>query len=955
MIPQSKTILFKFIYKAILFITLIVPKSDFAQTPSHFILGEEELSGIDIYDIYQDDDHIYWLATDNGLITYDGYKFTNIKCDDALSNSVFNLKTDYNNVLYGMNLSGQIFQIKDTVCEVYYKVPDSLMYKEMLYDFDENNDLVIATKSLFKVAKDKSITELLKSAFSDMTVLEDSTIRLFNPQGNSFIHLKNDLITKIPTNNTYKFKYIQFFNFKGNSFAFEQVDNRLTVIKDNKFIINDNYKIEKVDKKEILRFYPDESNLVIAKHSGGIQIYRGNTSVPSKVLFSNYLISTVCRDKEGNYLLGTFGGGILVVPNLNLVDVKITDSDINFTRITSTNDGLILLGTQNGSVYNVDADLNTKMIWNQNTKNVEILEYFPKENSILIDGKNATLLDLNTNQEKEYSIGAVKDITRYKFNTYLVGCNSGVYRLNLIDSSEKFIAISFFKDRTNCIAYDTITNTIFAGTALGLKIGNSEGASFYTINDKPIICRDILNHQGKMFITTKNKGVLIFENNILVEKWNQSTALPSDNLMQIAEFDNRMYITSDKGLIVTTLDGEVMTLLNKSDGVSTNKIIDFEIVNRVLWMLHQKGIQKIGIDQIQSFDVIPKIAIPKIWVNNSQINADKEATFKHSQNKFEFQISARNLKYQDEIYYAYQLEGIDKEWQRNSYKNNNIQYKTLPPGSYTFRVKSVCRDIESEQISYSFTISLPFWKTWWFYISVTLLIFAVVLLLFRREMNKQKKKLQLKNELNASKLIAIQSQMNPHFIFNAINSIQDLILKGDIDNSYRYIIKFSKLVRQTLNFSDKEFIPIEDELDLLGIYLELEKLRFKDDFQYDINCELTDVKVPPMLVQPFVENAIKHGLLHREGAKKLSITFTKEHFLQCTVIDNGIGRKKAQEIKDRQRKGYQSFSVSATQSRFEIMKTHYDQDLGVEFVDLEDGLEAIGTKVIIKIPYKQCY
>ena len=120
--------------------------------------------------------------------------------------------------------------------------------------------------------------------------------------------------------------------------------------------------------------------------------------------------------------------------------------------------------------------------------------------------------------------------------------------------------------------------------------------------------------------------------------------------------------------------------------------------------------------------------------------------------------------------------------------------------------------------------------------------------------------------------------MNPHFIFNAINSIQDLILKEDIDNSYSYIIKFSKLVRQTLNFSDKEFIEIEEETDLIETYLELEKLRFLDgDFEYSINItNCTDIMVPPMLIQPIVENAIKHGLLHKDGKKILSIEFIKE-------------------------------------------------------------------------------
>ena len=194
------------------------------------------------------------------------------------------------------------------------------------------------------------------------------------------------------------------------------------------------------------------------------------------------------------------------------------------------------------------------------------------------------------------------------------------------------------------------------------------------------------------------------------------------------------------------------------------------------------------------------------------------------------------------------------------------------------------------------------------------------------------------------------------FIFNAINSIQDLILQGDVDNSYSYIIKFSKLVRQTLHFSNKNFIDIEDEIELLKIYLELEKLRFKDDFVFEIETNnIEDLQVPPMLIQPFVENAIKHGLLHKEGQKKLTISFSKTDILTCMVTDNGVGRKKAMEIKNRQQKKHESFSVNATQARFEIMKEQYGDNLGIEYTDLEENEKSLGTIVTIKIPFQQNY
>lgn len=185
---------------------------------------------------------------------------------------------------------------------------------------------------------------------------------------------------------------------------------------------------------------------------------------------------------------------------------------------------------------------------------------------------------------------------------------------------------------------------------------------------------------------------------------------------------------------------------------------------------------------------------------------------------------------------------------------------------------------------------------------------VIVSLIYRWQLQVQKRKSRLANELNSSKLTAIRSQMNPHFVFNALNSIQDLVLKGDIENSYTYITTFSNLVRKTLNYSDKDFIGIEQEIDLLKVYLSLEKLRFKNTLTYEINIEnVEEVMLPPMLIQPFIENALLHGLLHKKGERRIVINFHLSDTLLCEIIDNGIGRKKSMEIKQRQNNKHDLF------------------------------------------------
>jgi two-component system, LytTR family, sensor kinase len=248
-----------------------------------------------------------------------------------------------------------------------------------------------------------------------------------------------------------------------------------------------------------------------------------------------------------------------------------------------------------------------------------------------------------------------------------------------------------------------------------------------------------------------------------------------------------------------------------------------------------------------------------------------------------------------------------------------------------------------------------------------LLIFGIIsvlitsFLLFKRyKANKQTEllkseiaKTQAENQATESELKALKSQMNPHFIFNALNSIQEQFMFGDKLVANEQMGNFTSLTRQILSVSGKKKIPLSSEIDILTKYLELEKMRFETDFDYAITCDDTIddeyVELPPMLIQPFVENSIKHGLLHKEGIKKLDIHFAlneDETQLICTVTDNGIGRKKAENIK--QKNQHNSFSTGSVAQRLQMINENDDQNLVYE--DLEDhNGTGIGTKVVLKI------
>lgn len=207
-----------------------------------------------------------------------------------------------------------------------------------------------------------------------------------------------------------------------------------------------------------------------------------------------------------------------------------------------------------------------------------------------------------------------------------------------------------------------------------------------------------------------------------------------------------------------------------------------------------------------------------------------------------------------------------------------------------------------------------------------------------------------KSEVAHLQLKSLKAQMNPHFMFNAMNSIQNLVLKGDRNEAYNYLTKFSLMIRENLNMSEKSFVLFKEELSLLKKYLELERLRFKDVFEFQLlgTEDVGDVKIPSMIVQPFIENSIKHGLLHKmDGVKKLEVVFKLDReVLICVITDNGVGIKESKKINEQNGGEHESFSTKAIRERLILLKDYYKTDIGFEYESLEKG-----TKVIIKIPY----
>jgi len=331
----------------------------------------------------------------------------------------------------------------------------------------------------------------------------------------------------------------------------------------------------------------------------------------------------------------------------------------------------------------------------------------------------------------------------------------------------------------------------------------------------------------------------------------------------------------------------------------------------------------------------------------------------YNNNYLTFQFSGITINSPLKVKYQYKLEGLDKNWSALT-NRTEASFGNLPHGQYTFKVKAVNGDgYWSNEVNYSFTIRPPWWHTWWAYALFAVVFAGIIYALFRYRLNKirlQHKMVLQQHKAAELEMQALRAQMNPHFIFNCLSSINRYILKNESEIASEYITKFSRLIRLILQNSQAAFIPLDSELESLQLYMALEVLRFNNHFDYTISIaddlDTSEIRVPPLIIQPFVENAIWHGLMQAKKKGRLDIElFRHNGELCCKITDDGVGRKKAAELKTSAT--YKSMGLKITADRIAILNQHKQSEM-IKITDLmlPDGT-AGGTEVFFKIPLIQ--
>lgn len=476
----------------------------------------------------------------------------------------------------------------------------------------------------------------------------------------------------------------------------------------------------------------------------------------------------------------------------------------------------------------------------------------------------------------------------------------------------------------------------------------------------------ISDKKGNIWVATLGKGLLRCRNEngqlVLLQQYDGRNGLPSNNALSVLADKNDNIWCGDYmslSLLVNPGINEQLISFSEKDGLleSYYQVLKLEQQrNGTIWVLTSMGIVSFHPDSIIQNDKAPVLLLKKIVAAGKDYeNTKKEIIFKRG--AVQIQYTAVSLTDPVAVRYAYRVKEQDSNW---IYTNNRIaDFSFLPPGTYTFELKA-CNNNNvwtEEPLLYSFTILPAFWQTWWFILLTVLVIATVVFIIFKQRIRDIKRKAAIKQQVTELEAKAIRAQMNPHFIFNSLNAIQESIVTEKIDVAYNYLSRFSKLLRMVLDNSEKTMIPLSSELEMVRLYLSLEALRFSQSFTYIIEVddylEKDDFYVPSLLFQPFAENAIWHGLINKEGEKKLFLRFKeKKGVLECEIEDNGVGRARAAAIKQ-QKLGSGRFASKGTRlamQRIELLNRERPGSASIETIDLFDTAgNAAGTKVIIRL------
>ncbi|WP_350292005.1 histidine kinase [uncultured Croceitalea sp.] len=933
-----------------------------AQDFSYFTLGKEELNSAEIYSILPTNDGKLFVSTDIGFYEYVSGKMRQVSVSEStnLQGPLFNLIQNSKNDVFGSDLLGNIYNIKSDSISLFFEMPKKYLGSDIYLCTDEDDSILVASNGCISIDNSK-FTELYyneRDQANGLSKKPNGDIILSFAKKDSIAYVKDKSINYLPRKIGGDFSKKNIFVLSGSLFTVGNNANQILSITDGKLYpyntINRFIDYEQYNEKEVWVRHPDKGLSIL-------QFKNDNFKV-SNLKLTDYFISDVVSAIDGTIYVGTFGEGVLVIPNQNVIHHRLNFTSSKLIDIEVAEDNTLYVLDRFNGLYNYKKN-ETKQLLGTSLRRDRIF-YHPNYTSGSLPGAPSLYF------QGENPGGAEKDISIINKDAYLIASSVGIKLYGhyepfandiwvIPDKSFDYRTFKKLKERCVAIAFNTYDSSFFVATLSEVyKVTKNGGIFPITYKSKKIRANQLLIKNNELWIATRDNGLLVSKTPNVKSSLVKYAGLQSDYIKQIQFQENKLFISHNEGFQIINLNNQEITSFGRADGIVNKVMKDFTVNKKHLWFISDNKLLSLNIDSLKKKTPNINLELAKVLVENKH-RKFQDSIFNNNENDFTFIPLFRGLLFEKEARIQYRLLGLQDNWNELPATTGRIEFNYLPSGSYTLQLRAIFQDYRTPIIKYSFRVKEVFWKTTWFILGISVLTLGLFLYLIRvrnarihrRNMQKIEKQ-TLKAEAVKSELKALKAQMNPHFIFNSLNAIQDLILQKETKPSYNYIELFASLIRRALVFSEKTYIAVEEELDFLDTYLKLAQLRFdEENFEYTFNCEVPlDQKIPTLLLQPFVENALNHGLFHKTGFKNIKIHIYNEGSMYCIIEDNGIGRKASSEILKRQKSGHQSFAMAAIKKRLEMLSEKENTTAIYRVEDLQENNRYSGTRITIQLP-----
>ena len=943
-------------------ILLFLTQFALGQNPYYYTIDKTNgLPSNSVYDIFQDSKGFMWFATGKGLCRYDGSVFKTFTSDIQTSKSGSCINEDSFGRIWYSNFDGYLYYVEN---EELKNLPQKESVGYIKYGIVKDKLFLIQTKSLI-VYDLKTLQPIYSYPLPDegikSTFTADSKFYLIGQQIYEVDYprkIKTHVITE------------EFIKTQGVPIVQKLNDYFFIVSKFSNYYYT--YKENQLSKKEFNNSFDLIQNLAVIDDLPWLCTPKGVVKYENEkatTYFSDFNVSYIFKDKQQNYWISTINSGLLFIQDFKNNFIPLFPKPTFFSLYGNQ----ILVGTENDIIFGLELNASKIDTIYKNKSNHPINQIIGniEEKNIYFTSSKFKTLDKDNFVSNEIAV-AIKDVKRID-DTYYSFAASGLCGI-FKTSNKKSKWDNLYKRNTNiagsfkesCLiklngkstAYNPHNSCIYYATNMGLKFVSLRNTNNeIKFKNRTLYISSLQNYKDVVYALSTSEELYKIDSNNNVTKVSIFEKHLKERFSKFKIQENSIFIFTTTGIIEYNLiKNNYRKILPLTSDL---EVTDVVIVGDKIYFSTPKGII------IKNKFENKKLAKPKLIINEIKVNGhfyqEKNLNdLEYDQNDIAINFSVLSFIPNDKKKVLYKLN--NGNWKILDSDNKNLILSSLAPDNYNLFLK-IDSNYDTDVRQVSFKINKPYWKNTFFLVYLLLIIVAFLYTFYKYKIQKIETKNQLlldkvnlEKNLNQLKLKAIKSQMNPHFFYNALNTIQSYILTNDKKQAVSYLSKFSILTRTILEMSEKETITLSEEIKTLVLYLDIEKARLADDFIYEINIgygiDIENIKIPPMLLQPFVENAIKHGLLHKKGEKKLNIDFERLFdTLKITIDDNGIGRQKSAELNAGKSKEHAPFAIEALQNRIELLNQYKQKNITINFEDkMNKEEQALGTKVILEIP-----